>query len=340
MNPYLSIVMGIGGVVSKDLIERLHNSANNTIALAERVNLDMELIIVEWNMGRTEIDYESVLPKTNIPIRVIHTGDAHDRVPNPYGFRYFEWYPKNIGIRRANGEFVLSTNPDDIFSPELFEYFSQQELHRYNFYRVNRYDYRNDEVYAICRNDGVYWPGDAMPKPDNRIHYCASGDFTLMSKWDWCQMHGNPETSYNHTVDGQTLYLASRAGMRQTILPYPIYHPDHVRTLNHAFMPDWDDSRPRGIMNETWGMENEIFPETRVIGHRRAKQAALPRVPKPGAPKWRTWPDPKSENVVLIKILDERLRRLNGQFVYLDRMFADRWIKSGHAELYLTTNPS
>lgn len=338
MNPYLSLVMGIGGIVSNDLLARLHDSTNNTIALAERCNVNMELIIVEWNMPHP-IHYETFLPKTNIPIRVIHTGDAHSRVPNPYGFRYFEWYPKNIGIRRAKGDYVLSTNPDDIFSPALFEYFSRYPLCDRYVYRVNRFDYRDNEVYAICRNDGVFWPGDPLPVKDNRsIHYCASGDFTLMSKQDWFKIHGNPETGYNHTVDGQTLYLADQAGMYQEILPHPIFHPDHVRTLNHAFMPDWDDSKPHGVANTEWGLSDEVFEETKIIGRGTAKLAVLPSIPKPGTPKWRTWPDPKPGNVVLIKVLDDRLRRKNGQFVYLDKAFADRWIKSGQAKLYLTTS--
>ena len=89
MTPYLSIVMGIGGTLSLDLLERLYNSTDNTIALAERTGLSMELVIVEWNMTR-KIDY-SIFPKTEIPIRVIHTEDAHNRVANPYGFRYFEY---------------------------------------------------------------------------------------------------------------------------------------------------------------------------------------------------------------------------------------------------------
>lgn len=342
MTPYLSIVMGIGGDVGLDLIHRLRDSSNNTIALAEKYHVNMELIIVEWNMGRSVIDYEMILPKTDIPIRVIHTGDAHQRMPNPYGFRYFEWYPKNIGIRRAEGRFVLSTNPDDIFSPEMFEYFAMSQLRDGVFYRANRWDYRDNEVYAICKNDGVYWPGDPAVLNDKsrRIHYCASGDFTLMSKHDWFRIHGNPETGYNHTVDGQTLYLSALLGMEQFIIPFPIFHPDHTRTLNHAFLPAWDDNKPHGKKNETWGLENEIFQETRIIGYNLPKLAMLPSIPKLHSPKWRNWPDPKPENVVLIKILDERLRRLNGDYVYLDKKFAARWIQGGQAESCLTTNPN
>ena len=332
MTPYLSIVMGIGGTLSLDLLERLYNSTNNTIALAERTGLSMELVIVEWNMTR-KIDY-SIFPKTEIPIRVIHTEDAHNRVANPYGFRYFEWYPKNIGIRRAEGEFVLSTNPDDIFSLELFEHFAQRRLRNGYFYRVNRWDYRDGQVYAICRNDGVFWPGDPLPKEDyDKIHYCASGDFTLMSKEDWYLIHGNPERTYNHTVDGQTLFVARQSGLCQRILPFPIYHPDHARTLNHAFMPDWSDDKPHGVMNKDWGFEDETFPETRVFGNGSSRFATLPSIPSPHIPKWRIWPDPKPEDVILIRILNDHLRKLNGEYVYLERKFAERWIKTGHAKL-------
>jgi hypothetical protein len=271
MNPYLSIVMGIGGTMSEDLLDRLANS----VALIDGA-LSTELIIVEWNVSLRDFGkVEKVLAQDGISARIIHAPrELHAQVPNPHGFRYFEWYPKNIGIRRARGEFVLSTNPDDLFSDELFAYLSRRELATGCFYRVNRHDTRNGEVYRICYPTGCHAPGsseqeirrslpNACPWSKDMIHYNASGDFTLMSKADWFMIHGNPEREYNHSVDGQTLYLAHLKGLKQIVLPYPIYHPDHVRTLNHAFAPEWDDNHPHTKENgEDWGFADMEFEET------------------------------------------------------------------------------
>lgn len=278
MNPYLSIVMGIGGDLGGGLADRLCNSLANTIALAEEFGVPSEVVLVIWNAPNFKFKLGEAVSLA-CPVRVIQTGDLHSRVPNPHGFRYFEWYPKNIGIRCARGEFVLSTNPDDILSDALFSYFAKPKLQHGYFYRVNRHDTRDGEIYRVCWASGAFPIGTpkevinrglprALPLFHNPIHYNASGDFTLMGRDEWFLIHGNPERDYNHTVDGQTLFLAHQKGLKQIILPYPIFHPDHPRTLNvsrtGAFVgPEWDDHFPFTQENgEDWGFAGMEFEET------------------------------------------------------------------------------
>ncbi len=275
MNPYLSIVMGIGGNVTEDLSARLANSVMNLNALVRQTYLSMELLIVEWNTPRIGFRIDD----PSFRIRVIHVPqELHKQVPNPHALNYFEWYPKNIGIRRAHGEFVLSTNPDDIFSKELFSFFSRRLLQAGIFYRVNRHDTIDGKVYRVCRPTGCFAPDateeqikvnhpNACPWSPDMIAYNAAGDFTLMSKEDWFKIHGNPEREYSHTIDGQTLWLAHLKGMKQILLPYPVFHPEHPRTLNIAngqFVgPEWDDNKPFTKENgEGWGFADMEFEET------------------------------------------------------------------------------
>lgn len=76
MTPYLSIVMGIGGNMSDDLLKRLQFSTNNNLAYAAQSELSCELIIVEWNVSLRNIGtVESVISKCDrrgIPVRIIH----------------------------------------------------------------------------------------------------------------------------------------------------------------------------------------------------------------------------------------------------------------------------
>jgi hypothetical protein len=51
---------------------------------------------------------------------------------------------KNVGIRRARGQFVLATNVDVIFSDELIEYLATTTLDERLFYRIDRYDVHGD----------------------------------------------------------------------------------------------------------------------------------------------------------------------------------------------------
>lgn len=277
MKPYLSIVMGIGGDLTSDLLARLQSSIDNLNALARQFRLDAELIVVEWNMPEIFIGLTKLVDfKKDVPTRIIHTPRSlHAQAFNPHGFRYFEWYPKNIGIRRARGEFVLSTNPDDLFSPAMIQFLASKKLEHGKFYRAHRHDTQAGKVYRICRETGCFPPDTpeefirshpakhAAPWSENMIHYNASGDFTLMGRAEWKLIHGNPEREYNHSVDGQTLWQAHLNDLQQVVLPYPIYHPDHARTLNHAFAPEWDDCQPHSKKNDHyWGFAGMEFQET------------------------------------------------------------------------------
>jgi hypothetical protein len=277
MNPYISICMGIGGNLTDDLLARLKFSTNNNSALAKQFGLDAEIVITEWNLPlRSTGEVEIAMRGSKIPVRIIHTPrELHGKVPNPHGFKYFEWYPKNISLRRARGEFLLSTNPDDIWPRQLAEFFSRRELQSGHFYRVNRHDMRDGKVFAVLHPTGPKRLGateaeirkvdlpNCCPWSENMIHYSAAGDFTLMSREDWFMIHGNPEREYNDSVDGQTLWLAHTKGLKQVVLPYPLYHPDHPRTLNHAYVPGWDDNKPHAKMNgDNWGFADMEFEET------------------------------------------------------------------------------
>ena len=179
--------MGIGGTVTDDLTARLSASMLNTFKLAKKFSISMELVIVDWNMPTTH-SMLVVKPESDATIRIIHTPrELHENYHNPHGFKYFEMAPKNIGIRRARGEFVLSTNPDGLWSEELAAFFGRRELKHGYYYRVNRHDMQGGIVFRICYPTGAKGPNAtpeeirqnaprACPWSENMIHYNASGD--------------------------------------------------------------------------------------------------------------------------------------------------------------------
>ena len=240
-------------------------------------------MIVEWNIHLRDFGkVASAVEQSLMPVRIIHTPpELHAQRHNPHGYQYFEMAPKNIGIRRARGEFVLSTNPDGIWSEELAAFFGRRELKHGHFYRVNRHDTSEGKVFCICHATGGHSPNDTLEqirKPsspracawhENMLHFNAAGDFTLMARDDWFMIHGNPERDYNDSVDGETIWLAHTKGLKQVILPYPLYHPDHPRTLNFSEKEkrvkpiDWDDNKPYARMNgDEWGYAGMEFEET------------------------------------------------------------------------------
>ncbi|PSQ15955.1 hypothetical protein BRD00_13160 [Halobacteriales archaeon QS_8_69_26] len=57
---------------------------------------------------------------------------------------FFEYIAKNVGIRRASGEYVLAMNPDILLNEDLVEFLASESLDPDSFYRTYRYDVEVD----------------------------------------------------------------------------------------------------------------------------------------------------------------------------------------------------
>lgn len=144
---YLSIVMtsrndNYGG----NLLPRMKNSLDSikTSFSAD----DVEIILVDWNPPENKPSFNEslILEKSELDVKVIQvSNEIHQTIENSDKMPIFEYLAKNVGIRRAKGEFVLSTNPDIIFSVELTNYFKTMDLRNECFYRIDRYDL-SDEI--------------------------------------------------------------------------------------------------------------------------------------------------------------------------------------------------
>ncbi|MER3422866.1 MAG: hypothetical protein C4293_06180 [Nitrospiraceae bacterium] len=64
----------------------------------------------------------------------------HNRLRNADVIPLFQYIAKNVGIRRARGEFVIATNPDLLFSEELMAFLASGNLQEHLLYRIDRTD--------------------------------------------------------------------------------------------------------------------------------------------------------------------------------------------------------
>ena len=255
MAPNLSFVFcgsnaGYGG----NFIERVQSCLDNLYFLLEKNKANADVTVIEWNppLDRPRIFDALEFNSKEIQTKVVTIPkEVHDSISNPHNEKFFEYWAKNVGIRRAAGEFLLSTNPDNIYSPELIERLSGN-LDPNCFYRVNRTDIDANGKVLVTHY-----------KTAPELHFNGSGDFILMHRDAWARIHGHPEVPYSLTVDGQTVWLAHKAGLKQIILPEPMYHQDHSRTPKY-FDP-WDDLTPHGKKNgDDWGFRGVEF-ETRYL---------------------------------------------------------------------------
>jgi hypothetical protein len=275
MQPYVSIVIaasneGYGG----NFLERMQGAVNSILSGAMLAAADIELVIVDWGTPPDRLGMETALNYTqgNAPVRVIKVPRALVKsIPNPRGIKFFEPWAKSVGVRRATGEFILTTNADSIHHRKLFEIYATRTLGKGYFYRVNRVDCRGGDPYAINRANGTFkiddpWENISLsdvPYSPDMLHFNASGEFIMMSREAYHGIHGWPELDYWGSVDGQVVWLAHEYGLKQHVFQYPLYHEDHAReTGADKWNPGWTDGKPFATKNgDGWGFRDHKFEE-------------------------------------------------------------------------------
>ncbi len=144
--PYLSVV------VTTRNDNHGHNPLIRTQAFldgvawhANRIKLPTEVIFVEWNPPPDREPLQKVLswpePTEFFHSRIITVpNEIHRRYKGSHFLQLYQMIAKNVGIRRARGEFVLATNIDILFSMELMDYFAGRPLTSGYVYRTDRID--------------------------------------------------------------------------------------------------------------------------------------------------------------------------------------------------------
>jgi hypothetical protein len=160
-----------------NLLGRMQIFVSALINQARRHNLPCELILVEWNPPADKPKLAEALRWPDDPgpctVRIIEVpNEVHSRYQFAATLPLYQMIAKNVGIRRARGEFVLVTNIDVILSDEMMRFFAQRKLERGRMYRVDRTDVAADvpvdapvdqqvawcrgHVIRLCARDGIF----------------------------------------------------------------------------------------------------------------------------------------------------------------------------------------
>jgi hypothetical protein len=244
--------------------------------------MNAELVIVEWNPPEDRPLLSRALrrPSETNPVSIrflqvphhLHRTFKHsDQLP------LLQMRAKNVGIRRAKGEFVAVTNADILFSERLMRFLASRRLQTGRMYRVDRLDvpdhlsadwslqerlqYCNQNVlrrhnrYATV-HDPQSWLKRLLTWWDCRneyplkrhIHTHGSGDFTLMAKRHWEQLQGYPELDCRAiNVDALLCFMAHFGPAPEKFLgsSHVVFHMDHRRMEGDAnISPNTTDAVP------------------------------------------------------------------------------------------------
>lgn len=337
MQPYITFVVAArndnyGG----DFLYRMQLCVSTLGALANRHRLKAELLVVEWNPPPDRPRLRDVIdwPRdSGLGVRIVTVPEeVHRGLPNSDKMPMFEYMAKNVGIRRATGQYVLSTNPDILLPGEIISYFARRCLSPDSFYRVDRYDVSKrvpaglpvEERLSFCARHvfRVCWTHGTIPtrslarfklylrtnlprllphrlvpgllrrgmrlirfltsapishqKPMPPVHTNACGDFMLMSCERWHALRAYPELRTFSHIDSYMGFIAAIAGLKQIVLPFPIFHQEHDRSDQATRpltvleeIPAFRHMRETGelvITNDgSWGLGNVELP-TAVVG--------------------------------------------------------------------------
>jgi len=234
------VVVGRNDGYGGDFLGRIRNCAKSLSDLK-----DYELVVVEWNPPSGRPSLKETLPNARV-IQVPQ--ELHNSFPNADRLPVFEYRGKNVGILRAMGEFVLITNPDDVFSSELIEWLNAAEFNSDFFYRAPRHDL--SETGQVWRQQSYEGSG---------LFFNACGDFLLMAKKKWHELRGYAEVSSFCHLDSYMLTLANSRGLKQVVLPYPTFHQFHGQEPDRPYI-EWEDGKI--LMNEgSWGLPDANLVE-------------------------------------------------------------------------------
>jgi hypothetical protein len=164
--PYLSVVATTrnddhGG----GMLARMQVFVAALVAQCERHGLDAELVLVEWNPPPERprlVDAVRWPAGTGrLTVRIVEVPpEVHARLEHADRLPIFQMIAKNVGIRRAQGPFVLATNVDLLFSDGVMRTLASRSLRRGRVYRVDRHDVEAGVPAGAAVEEQLRWCGD------------------------------------------------------------------------------------------------------------------------------------------------------------------------------------
>lgn len=292
MDPYISVVVTTRNDNYGENMQRRLDMFVRGLDLHQQKHPGLfELVIVEWNPPQDQEPLSTIIPScTDLPIRII-------TVPNEYHLRIginrpmAEFPAKNVGLRRAKGQFVLISNPDILFSHELVDQLSRRNLADGLVYRCDRYDFDGDGIESVEPRDYMRFALQRIFRlhgmqgqnsltanievstqipissyNEKTIHTNGAGDFMLISKATAESVGGFYQglACAGHHDSVSMLRFVSR-GVKQGIFKFPCItlHQDHDRNMVPGA---WDpavvlETAQQADNDPDWGFQRVEFEQ-------------------------------------------------------------------------------
>ncbi len=227
-----------------------------------------ELIYVEWNpIKENESDCHWITEAYPNAKCFIVPNEIHKTLITTKNFPILEYFAKNVGIRKASGDWIILVNADVLIGPDFIQD------------KVN-----SDTVYGTHYNN-IQWNNKPIQKeyledkknilrffPANSKLESVVGNLIMTHKKNWLKMTGYDETlsDVRNGVDTNGLKQLLHQSLR-TMAIGNHYHLDHPESVsNGANATHGDQSRINEISAgsnipyknpDNWGLNNYSFEE-------------------------------------------------------------------------------
>jgi hypothetical protein len=233
--PYLSIVVtGRNDDFGGDFNGRFFRAMRFNHEHLTQAGVPHEFVFVEWRPIPSRPFLASVLaaefPEL-LPAQLrsyVVDPAYHEALSLNPRLQFQEFVAKNVGIRRAQGDLVLTTNTDIYLGRGVIDRLAARAIERGVLYRAARHDLKS--------NSDVSWMDWALLEDErnweivNRIKpplfTNASGDFLLLDRDTYHRLRGFNEvyrTAKIH-IDGNFCVKAHSSGVPLVDIGAPVYH--------------------------------------------------------------------------------------------------------------------
>jgi len=271
-----------------DQVHRVGTFLQVLAALTRKHGLATEIIAVEWNPPPDRPPLREMLIWPGNARIVTVPPDLHKQYGNSTVLDFYQMIAKNVGVRRAKGDWILVTNPDVVFSNNLVAYLATAELDPSRLYRALRHDLGTShvegstavEILDFCRRNVVAVHGAKFMG----LHTHACGDFTMLHRTAWEDLRGYPEFDlWSIHIDSVLMAMAQAAGYEEVVLQNDccIYHIEHGRSwvvnpelakqypclsVQNGLVPLFNHMQqakmPLQYNKADWGFRDEILEES------------------------------------------------------------------------------
>lgn len=234
-NPYLTLVFtGRNDDFGGDFNKRFFRALRFNHERLSEAGVPHEFVFVEWRPieGRPYLanllDREfRHLDDTHLRSIVVDRAYHEALSLNPR-IQFQEFIAKNVGVRRARGRFVLTTNTDIYLGRGAVGVLAEGALRPGVLYRAPRYDLKGGSDTAFMDWDALHdernWEEVNAIKPP--LFTNASGDFLLLDRAAYHELRGFNEIYRGAKIhlDGNFCRKAYVSGLALVNIDTPVFH--------------------------------------------------------------------------------------------------------------------